>query len=73
MVEALRTWWKKHRHPRCLFPGPSCGWRERDQPADAAKHAATSLSVSAVQNTFRLGAAARAKRQWISDSKAPPS
>jgi len=57
MVEALRTWWKTHRHPQFLFPGPSCGWRERAQPADAAQHAATHLSVSAVQNTFRLARA----------------
>jgi len=67
MVEALRTWWKTHRHPSFLFPGPSSGWRERApilrrategrQPADAAQHATTHLSVSAVQNTFRLARA----------------
>ena len=57
MVEALRAWWKTHRHPVFLFPGPSCGWRERAQPADAAQRAPTHLSVSAVQNTFRLARA----------------
>jgi integrase len=57
MVEELRTWWKTHRHPTFLFPGPSSGWRERAQPADAAQRAATHLSVSAVQNTFRLARA----------------
>jgi site-specific recombinase XerD len=41
-----------------LFPGPTRGWRERAQPADAAQQANTHLSVSAVQNTFRLARAA---------------
>ncbi len=58
MVEALRDWWKTHRHPTFLFPGPTTGWRERAQPADAAQRAATHLSVSAVQNVFRLARAA---------------
>jgi integrase len=57
MVEHLRAWWKTHRHPTFLFPGPTSGWRERAQPADAAQHATTHLSVSAVQNTFRLARA----------------
>lgn len=58
MVEQLREWWRTHRHPTFLFPGPTAGWRERAQPADAAQHATTHLSVSAVQNTFRLARAA---------------
>jgi site-specific recombinase XerD len=58
MVKDLRDWWQTHRHPRFLFPGPTTGWRERAQPADAAQRAATHLSVSAVQNTFRLARAA---------------
>ena len=57
MVTALRVWWKTHRHPTLLFPGPTTGWRERSLPAAAAQHAATHLSVSAVQNTFRLARA----------------
>jgi integrase/recombinase XerD len=67
MVEQLRAWWKTHRHPSFLFPGPTAGWRERApilrratedrQPADAAQSATTHLSVSAVQNTFRLARA----------------
>ena len=58
MVGELRDWWKAHRHPQFLFPGPSCGWRERAQPANTAQNAARHLSVSAVQNTFRLARAA---------------
>ena len=58
MVAQLRAWWKTHLHPAFLFPGPSCGWRERAQPADAVRRADTHLSVSAVQNTFRLARAA---------------
>ena len=57
LVEELRAWWKTHRHPTFLFPGPTTGWRERSLPADAAQRAATHLSVSAVQNTFRLARA----------------
>ena len=58
MVQDLRGWWKTHRHPAFLFPGPTTGWRERAQPADATQRAATHLSVGAVQNTFRLARAA---------------
>jgi site-specific recombinase XerD len=58
MVTELRDWWKTHKHPAFLFPGPTTGWRERGQPADAAARADTHLSVSAVQNTFRLARAA---------------
>ena len=58
MVKELRDWWKTHRHPTFLFPGPTTGGRERGQPADAAARADTHLSVSAVQTTFRLARAA---------------
>lgn len=58
MVTELRDWWKTHRHPMFLFPGPTTGWRERGQPADVLARAGTHLSVSAVQNTFRLARAA---------------
>ena len=58
MVTELRVWWQTHRHPAFLFPGPTTGWRQRGQPADAAARADTHLSVSAVQNTFRLARAA---------------
>jgi integrase len=58
MVAQLRDWWKTHRHPHFLFPGPTSGWRERAQPTDAAQRAERHLSVCAVQNTFRLARAA---------------
>ena len=58
MVEQLRQWWLEHRHRQFLFPGPTCGWRERAQPAAAAQRAPRHLSVSAVQNVFRLARAA---------------
>jgi integrase/recombinase XerD len=58
MVTQLRDWWKTHRHPSLLFPGPTSGWRERALPPAATQHAARPLSVSAVQNTFRLARAA---------------
>jgi site-specific recombinase XerD len=55
MVERLRQWWRQHQHPVWLFPGPGTGWRERGYTAlEAATQAPTPLSVSAVQNTFRL-------------------
>ena len=58
MLTELRGWWKTHQHPTFLFPGPTVSWRERSRPADAAQRATTHLSVSAVQNTFRLARAA---------------
>lgn len=58
MVQRLRQWWRQHQHPRWLFPGPGIGWRERGHTAlEAAAKATTHLSVSAVQNTFRLARA----------------
>jgi len=58
MVEGLRRWWRQHQHPVWLFPGPGIGWRERGRTAlAAAQRATTHLSVSAVQNTFRLARA----------------
>ena len=57
MVAELRDWWKTHRHPTFLFPGPTVGWRERSLPANAAQRPTTHLSVSAVQHTFRLARA----------------
>jgi len=58
LVAQLRQWWRQHQHPTWLFPGPGTGWRERGQTAlEAAAKATSHLSVSAVQNTFRLARA----------------
>ena len=58
MVTQLRQWWRMHRHPTWLFPGPGIGWRERGHTAlEAAARATSHLCVSAVQNTFRLARA----------------
>lgn len=58
MVQRWRQWWRQHQHPTWLFPGPGTGWRERgDTATAAAARATTHLSVSAVQNTFRLARA----------------
>ncbi len=55
LVAQMRDWWKTHRHPQWLFPGPGTNWRERGLTAtQAAARATTPLSVSAVQHTFRL-------------------
>lgn len=58
MVAELRTWWQTHRHPVFLFPGPSLAWRERSPAVNVPRLAPAHLSVSAVQNTFRLARAA---------------
>lgn len=55
LLEELRAFWKTHRDPVWLFPAPGCAWREREARAGAP--AATHLSVSAVQNAFRLARA----------------
>jgi site-specific recombinase XerD len=57
LVTELREWWITHRHPLWLFPGPTSGWRERAQRPDAIQRADAHLSVSAVQNVFRLARA----------------
>jgi site-specific recombinase XerD len=58
MVKELREWWSTHRHPEWIFPGPGIGWRERGRTAvEAATKATQCMSVSAVQNTFRLARA----------------
>jgi site-specific recombinase XerD len=58
LLEELRAFWKTHRDPVWLFPAPGCAWRERGvRPRAALGGAATHLSVSAVQNAFRLARA----------------
>ena len=58
LLQELRAFWKTHRNPQWLFPGPGCAWRERAVERGAPRAAAgTHLSVSAVQNAFRLARA----------------
>jgi len=58
MVEDLRAFWKTHRHPRWLFPAPGRAWAERATTLQQRMHKATApMSVSAVQNAFRLARA----------------
>jgi len=60
VLAALRAFWKTHRHPRLLFPGAGCAWRERGEaprpPAEAP------MSVSSAQHCFRLAGAAAGLR-----------
>jgi site-specific recombinase XerD len=58
LVEELRAFWKTHRNPVWLFPAPSMRWRDRAQPLEKVLRTATvPMSVSAVQNAFRLARA----------------
>ena len=58
MVQELRAFWKTHRHPRWLFPSPGRAWAERSTVLHQRMGQATApMSVSAVQNTFRLARA----------------
>jgi site-specific recombinase XerD len=57
VLAELRGFWPSHRHPRWLFPGAGCAWRERGKAG--AEPAAGPMSVSSAQHCFRLvGAAA---------------
>lgn len=59
MLADLRRFWRRHRHPRWLFPGLSCNWKTlKEGPASRAHKATTPMSESAVQNAFRLALAA---------------
>ena len=52
------AFWKTHRNPVWLFPAPGRAWRERKEDRNAVLgRATTCMSVSAVQNAFRLARA----------------
>lgn len=58
LIEELRSFWKTHRNPVWLFPAPGRPWRERSEERNAVLgRATTHMSVSAVQNAFRLARA----------------
>lgn len=54
MIEELRGFWKTHRNPQWLFPAPA---RRGLDPMRYAQKSLTHMSVSAVQNAFRLARA----------------
>lgn len=54
MIEHLRAFWKTHRNPVWLFPSPA---RRGLDPMRLAQKSPAHLSVSAVQNAFRLARA----------------
>ncbi len=55
MRQQLRAWWQTHRHPRLLFPGAGCAWRERALQDRTLAEAP--MSVSSAQHCFRLACA----------------
>ena len=60
LIEELRAFWKTHRNPVWLFPAPSVRWRSLRAAASLRGHlqnATVPMSVSAVQNAFRLARA----------------
>lgn len=58
LIEELRAFWKTHRNPVWLFPAPGRPWRERREDRNRVLgRATTCMSVSAVQNAFRLARA----------------
>jgi site-specific recombinase XerD len=59
MIKDLRRFWRRHRHPRFLFPGMQVDWRAQNEPlTQRALRAKGPMSESAVQNAFRLALAA---------------
>jgi site-specific recombinase XerD len=58
MLADLRRFWRRHRHPRHLFPGMQCNWKALKEPLTVrARQARGAMSESAVQNAFRLALA----------------
>jgi integrase/recombinase XerD len=55
----LRRFWRRHEHPRWLFPGLKCDWKAgKEESAQRARKATAPMSESAVQNACRLALAA---------------
>jgi site-specific recombinase XerD len=64
LVATLRRFWRRHRHPRWLFPGLCCDWKTAKTPLPERARAATGpMSASAVQGAFRLALAASGLRK----------
>jgi integrase/recombinase XerD len=59
MLEDLRRFWRRHQHPRFLFPGMQVDWKALKEPLTTrALRAKGPMSESSVQNAFRLARAA---------------
>jgi integrase/recombinase XerD len=57
----LRQWWRRHRHPRLLFPGVGRGWREhrvRPSGPENAGQAEQPMSIGSIQQCVRIARAA---------------
>jgi integrase/recombinase XerD len=64
LVATLRRFWRRHRHPRWLFPGLRNDWKLAKIPLPLRARAATGpMSASAVQGAFRLALAASGLRK----------
>lgn len=64
LVATLRRFWRRHRHPRWLFPGLRHDWKTAKTPLPERARAATGpMSASAVQGAFRLALAASGLRK----------
>lgn len=58
MIQDLRRFWRRHRHPRWLFPGLQCGWKALKEPLAArARRAKNPMNESGVQAAFKLALA----------------
>jgi site-specific recombinase XerD len=59
MIQDLGRFWRRHRHPRWLFPGLQCNWKAHKEPLVLrARRAKGPMSESGVQNAFRMALAA---------------
>lgn len=58
MLADLERFWRRHRHPKWLFPGLRCDWKRMKEPPQArAREAKNPMSESSVQGAFRLALA----------------
>jgi integrase len=68
MLADLGRFWRRHRHPKWLFPGLRCDWKLMKEPPRArARQAKTPMSESSVQGASgwpwrKAGSASRPRR-----------
>ena len=58
MLQELREYWKTHRHPRFIFPGVGCGWRDGTSALTKLATAHAPMGVGSIQTCMRLAVAA---------------